>query len=260
MNEILIPVLILAGMGLILGAMLGIAAKIFAVKKDERIEAIEALLPGANCGGCGYPGCSGYANAIVKDGVSVSLCSAGGDEAALKIGEIMGVEVSKGEKMVARVFCSGAYDKASVKLSYKGFADCFAAKRMAGGPKECQYGCIGLGSCMGVCKFDAIHIENGVAVVDEEKCVACGACVNKCVQNLIRLVPYDKKHGVLCSNHDRGAVAKNLCSVSCVGCKLCEKNCPEGAVTIKDNLSVIDYEKCVDCGICSEKCPKKIIK
>lgn len=259
MKEILIPAIILAGLGLIFGIMLGIFAKIFMVKKDERIEKIEELLPGANCGGCGYAGCSGYAKAIVEDGVSVSLCSAGGSKTAWKIAKIMGVTVEEKEPMVARVFCKGATDKANVKLQYKGVEDCFAAKRMAGGPKECQYGCIGLGSCVSVCKFDAIHIKDGVAVVDENKCTSCGACVKKCVQGIIRIVPKSKSHAVLCSNHDKGAVAKNLCKVSCLGCKICEKNCPSEAVKVDNNLAVIDYEKCTNCGICSEKCPKKII-
>ena len=168
MNDILIPVLILAGMGLLFGIMLGIAAKIFAVKKDERIDEISAILPGANCGGCGYAGCSAYAEAIVKENAPVNLCSAGGSEASEKIGGIMGVTVEKTEKMVARVFCQGAFDKANLKLEYKGVQDCFAAKRMAGGPKECQYGCIGLGSCVGVCQFDAIHV---VCVVEPQLCV-----------------------------------------------------------------------------------------
>lgn len=260
MNEILIPVLILAGLGLVFGILLGIAAKVFAVKKDERIEKIENALPGANCGGCGYPGCSGYAKAIVEDGVLVSLCSAGGNEVAKEIGKIMGIEVLEKEKMIARVFCNGANDKANVKLKYKGVEDCFAAKRMAGGPKECQYGCIGLGSCVSVCKFDAIHIVDGVAKVDEEKCVACGACVKKCVQGLIRLVPESQKYAVLCSNHDKGPIAKNVCTESCIGCKLCEKNCPNDAVKVDNSLSIIDYDKCISCGICATKCPKKIIK
>lgn len=260
MREILIPVAILSGLGLLFGVLLGIAAKIFAVKKDERVDKILNALPGANCGGCGYAGCAGYAAAIVNDGVSVSLCSAGGSEVAEEIGKIMGKTVEQKEKMVARVFCKGSFDKANVKLEYKGTKDCFAAKRMAGGPKECQYGCIGLGSCVSVCKFDAIHIVNNVAVVDEEKCVACGACVKKCVQGLIRLVPASKHHAVLCSNHDKGPVAKNLCQVSCVGCKICEKNCPAEAIKVDNFLSVIDYSKCTNCGICAEKCPKKIIK
>lgn len=259
MKEILIPAIILASLGLVFGIMLGIFAKIFMVKKDERTEKIEELLPGANCGGCGYAGCGGYAKAIVENGASVSLCSAGGTDTARKIGEIMGVTVEESEPMVARVFCKGATDKANIKLKYKGTEDCFYTKRMAGGPKECQYGCIGLGSCVSICKFDAIHIIDGVAVVDEDKCTACGACVKKCVQGIIRIVPKSKSHAVLCSNHDKGAVAKNLCKVSCLGCKICEKNCPSEAVKVENNLAVIDYEKCTNCGICSEKCPKKII-
>ena len=257
--EIPLTVLVLAAVAFLFGLLLAVAAKKFAVNKDPRIDQICEHLAGANCGGCGYSGCAAYAKAIVEDGALVSLCSAGGGEVAKKIGEIMGVTVEEKEPMVARVFCKGATDKANVKLQYKGAKDCFAAKRMAGGPKECQYGCIGLGSCVSVCKFDAIHIIDGVAVVDEDKCTSCGACVQKCVQGIIRIVPKSKTHAVLCSNHDKGAVAKNLCKVSCLGCKICEKNCPEEAVKVENNLSVIDYEKCINCGICAEKCPKKII-
>lgn len=259
MYDILIPVVILASMGLIFGILLGIAAKIFAVKSDARVDKITEILPGANCGGCGYAGCGAYAEAIVNDGAEVNLCSAGGNKVAKEIASVMGVSVEEKEKCSARVFCRGATDKANVKLQYKGVSDCFAAQRMAGGPKECQYGCIGLGSCVSVCKFDAIHIVDGVAVVDKDKCTGCGACVKKCPKKLIHIIPDSKIHSVLCSNHDKGSVAKNLCQVSCIGCKICEKSCPNDAVKVDSFLSVIDYEKCVNCGICAEKCPKKII-
>lgn len=259
MNEILIPVAVLGGMGLIFGVLLGFAAKIFSVKKDERIGMIEEVLPGANCGGCGYAGCSAYAGAIVNDGAKISLCSAGGQKSADGIAKIMGIEAETVEKCSAKVFCKGAKDKANVKLEYRGAADCFAANRIAGGPKECAYGCIGLGSCVSVCKFGAISIVDGVAYVDPEKCTACGACVKKCPKNLIRIVPDSKHHAVLCSNKDKGPIAKNLCQVSCIGCRICQKNCPFEAIKVDSFLASIDYSKCKDCGICAEKCPKKII-
>ena len=259
MKEILIPVAILGAMGLIFGVLLGIASKIFSVKKDERISEIEEVLPGANCGGCGFAGCSAYAKAIVESGAKISLCSAGGQDAADNIAKIMGMTSEKQEKTVARVFCKGALDKANVKLEYVGVADCFAASRIAGGPKECEYGCIGLGSCVSVCKFGALSVVDGVAVVDEEKCVSCGACVKKCPKNLIKIVPAAKHHAVLCSNKDKGIVAKNLCKQSCIGCGICVKNCPNDAIKVENNLARIDYDICWDCGVCAEKCPKKII-
>ncbi len=259
MTEILIPVAVLGVMGLVFGLLLGVAAKIFAVKKDERIEKIEGALPGANCGGCGYAGCSAYASSIVNDGALITLCSAGGQKVADEIALIMGMKAEKMEKCSARVFCKGATDKANVKLEYRGAKDCFAANRIAGGPKECAYGCIGLGSCVSVCKFDAISVVDGVAIVNPEKCTACGACVKKCPKNIIKIVPQSKHHAVLCSNQDKGPVAKNLCKESCLGCKVCEKNCPSEAIKVDNFLARIDYDKCIDCGVCSEKCPKKII-
>lgn len=257
--NILIPILILSAMGLIFGLLLGIAAKVFEVKKDERVEEIEKVLPGANCGGCGFAGCSAYAEAIVKDDAEITLCSVGGQEVADKIASIMGKEVKVMEKTCARVFCKGAKDKANQKFLYQGMENCFAASRIAGGPKECKYGCLGFGSCVEVCKFDAIHVVNGVAEVDEEKCTSCGQCVAACPRHIIGIVPVSKSYAVLCSNHDKGIIAKNLCTVSCIGCKMCEKNCPVQAITVTDNLARIDYDKCISCGICKEKCPKKII-
>ena len=259
MKEILIPVAILGGMGLLFGVLLGIASKIFTVKKDERISKIEEVLPGANCGGCGFAGCSAYAREVVENQAKISLCTAGGQKVSDEIAKIMGRSLEKQEKMVARVFCKGALDKANIKLEYVGTKDCFAANRMAGGPKECQYGCVGLGSCVSVCKFGAISAKDGVAVVDEEKCVACGACVKKCPKNLIRIVPQSKHHAVLCSNKDKGAIAKDLCKKSCIGCGICVKNCPNDAIKVENFLAKIDYDICWDCGVCAEKCPKKII-
>lgn len=251
---------VVAAIGLFIGLFLGVAGIKFKVEVDEKEEAILAVLPGNNCGGCGFPGCSGLAGAIAKGEAAVGTCPVGGEPVAKQIAEIMGVEAEDSVRQVAFVKCQGDCDKTKVDYEYTGAQDCnMLAFVPNGGPKTCNYGCLGFGSCVKACPFDAIHVVNGVAVVDKEACKACGKCVAVCPKNLIELIPYDAKYVVACSSKDKGPVVMKGCSVGCIGCTLCAKNCPNEAVTIDGFLSHIDQEKCVKCGACMEKCPKKSI-
>ena len=172
----------------------------------------------------------------------------------------MGVDAGAGEKKVAFVKCAGTCDKTQKDYEYTGNEDCASMMFVPnGGPKACNYGCLGFGSCVKACSFDAIHIVDGIALVDKEVCKACGKCVAACPKHLIELVPYSAKHIVQCSSKDVGKNVMKACSVGCIGCHLCEKNCPKDAVHVIDNVAYIDQEKCVGCGICAQKCPKKII-
>lgn len=260
MDKIWIPVAIFAGLGVLFGMILAIASRVFSVKTDERIEKICEGLPGANCGGCGYSGCAGYAAAVVKGEAPANACRAGGEAAARVIGEVMGIEVTAQEPMIAKVLCSGTCGTATNKCHYEGAQDCIAADRMHGGDKACPAGCLGLGTCVSVCPYDAIHVENGVAVVDENKCVGCGACAQLCPKKLIQLIPVRVKYRVVCRSPETGAQTRKLCTVGCIGCKICEKNCPSDAIHVKGGFAEIDYSKCTSCGICAGKCPRKIIK
>ncbi len=252
---------ILVGLvGLIVGVFLGIAGIKFAVETDPREEEVLNALPGNNCGGCGYAGCSGLAAAIAKGEAPVNACPVGGEPVGKAIAAIMGVEAGESVRMTAFVKCQGDCDKAKTDYAYTGVKDC---KVMAfvpgGGPKSCNFGCTGFGNCVSACPFDAIHVVNGIAVVDKEKCKACGKCVAACPKNLIELVPYDAKIKVSCGSKDKGPVAMKACDAACIGCGLCARNCPAGAIEVTDNLAHIDYEKCTGCGTCVEKCPKKAI-
>ena len=257
---IIIAAAIVGGVGLFIGAFLGISGKAFAVEVDAREEAILNVLPGNNCGGCGYAGCSGLASAIVKGETGVSGCPVGGSSVATQIAAIMGEELTEQQRMVAFVKCSGTMEKANRDYQYYGVQDC---KMMAyvqnGGPKSCNYGCMGYGSCVKACPFDAIHIVDKVAVVDKEACKACGKCIATCPKNLIELVPYEQQHLVQCNSKDKGKDVMAVCKAGCIGCKMCEKVCPAGAITVEDNIARIDSEKCTNCGLCAEKCPKKVI-
>lgn len=257
---IVIASLAVGGTGIILGFFLGIFGEKFKVEIDEREEAILNVLPGNNCGGCGYAGCSGLASAIVKGEVPVNQCPVGGTIIAAQIGEIMGVSAEEGKRSVAFVKCAGDCKKAKMEYKYTGVEDCTVMEFLPnGGPKACTYGCLGYGSCVKVCQFDAIHIINGIARVDKETCKACGKCIGVCPKNLIELLPYKAKQKVQCNSTEKGRVVMEVCTGGCIGCGLCEKNCPTGAVVVSDNIAHIDFEKCNGCGICTEKCPKKII-
>ena len=243
--EILKAVILLGIMGLIFGAVLAFAAQKFAVEVDEREAKILEVLPGANCGGCGYPGCGGVAAAIVKGEAPVNACPVGGAAVAAKVGEIMGVAAETGEKQVAHVMCKGTCSSAANKYEYQGITDCRAAVALIGGPKSCSFGCLGLGTCVSVCAFGALSIVDGVAVVDEDKCVLCGKCIDTCPKGLIQKKPAKQEVVVECSSKDKGKDVKDKCSAGCIGCKKCEKSCPVGAITVENNLATIDYSKCV---------------
>ena len=253
--------MILGALGCAFGLILAVASKIFEVKADPRLAEVLDCLPGANCGGCGFPGCSACANAIVAGTAPVNACPglSGGNIA--RIAAIMGVEATSTERRVAFVRCSGG-DRAGHKFEkYVGLEDCIAAMKVSGnGLLDCAFGCLGLGSCVNVCKFDAIHInDNGVAEVDRTKCTHCMQCAAICPRHVIVDMPYNMGILIPCASKDKGAVSKNNCSISCIGCKLCEKSCPHGAIVVKNNVAVIDYDKCTSCGICVTKCPRKLI-
>lgn len=259
-QAIIFAIVSIGGLGIIFGAILGFASKIFAVDEDPRVGMVQECLPGANCGGCGYPGCGGLAAAIVAGKAPVNSCAPGGAKAAAAIAEVMGVVAEETEPMVAFVKCGGTCDKAQNKYEYDGIDDCVMASQLAGASsKACAYGCMGLGSCVKACKFDAIKIENGVAVVNPDLCVACGKCVSTCPKKIIDLVPKKKKVKVHCSSKDMGKAVMSVCSAGCIGCKICEKTCKFDAIHVIDNIAVIDYDKCKNCGMCANKCPKKVI-
>jgi len=257
---IIIAALLVGGTGLLIGVFLGFAGMKLAVEVDEKEEAVRSELPGNNCGGCGFPGCDGLAKAIAAGEAPVDACPVGGSAVGNKIASIMGLEAKEGRKMVAFVHCSGDCDKTSNNYEYNGIHDCGMMQYVpTGGPKSCRYGCTGYGNCVKVCPFEAISVINGVAVIDKEKCKACGKCIDVCPKHLISLIPYDAKFAVACSSTDKGPVAMKACSSACIGCGLCMKACPNGAVKVENFHAIIDQEKCVGCGLCAEKCPKKAI-
>lgn len=259
LGEVIRAAIVLAIMGGVFGVLLSIASRVFYVKMDERVVNVLDALPGANCGACGFPGCEGLANAIVAGEAPVNACAIGGQEVADKVADVMGVNAGNMEREVAVVRCQGSCSKAKNKYNYEGLVDCRLINDYVGGSKSCGSGCLGGGTCVAVCEFDAIHIIDGIAQVDKEKCVACRKCIDICPKNIIGLMPYKQKTEVKCSTKDPGKIVRTNCSIGCIACKLCEKNCPKDAIHVEDNLAKIDYDKCINCGICAAKCPTAAI-
>ena len=258
---IIVATILVAAVGLFIGVFLGFAGNKFAVEVDEREVAVRAALPGNNCGGCGFPGCDGLAAAIAKGEAPVNGCPVGGEPVGKIIAGIMGQEVGETVRMTAYVKCTGTCDKAKTKFNYTGVEDCEMVSMIPGsGAKTCAFGCLGSGSCVKACPFDAIHIVDGVAVVDREACKACGKCVAKCPRHLIELIPYDQHIMVGCASKDKGKDVMNACEIGCIGCKKCEKTCEHDAIHVEDFIAHIDPAKCTNCGACKEACPRKVIE
>jgi len=245
--------------GLIFGAGLAIAAKKFIVEVDPRVEQIMAILPNANCGACGFPGCSGFAKGVVESKAKPSGCIPGGGATADKIAQVLGVTAEATEPKVAIVKCNGGI-RANDKFTYDGIADCRAAQLVGAGFKICSYGCLGLGTCASLCPFGALTMSaENLPINDFEKCTGCGICVQICPTKMLELVPRSKPIFVACNSGDKGAFVRKACSAGCIACSLCQKNCMFDAIHINNNLAKVDYSKCTECGICIEVCPTKAI-
>ncbi len=259
MNIIIITTVVIAVIGIAVGAGLVFTGRKFHVDVDERETAVRECLPGNNCGACGYAGCDALATAIVTDQAPVNACPVGGAPTAKQIGLIMGKSADDAERIVAFVRCKGTCDVTRNQGNYIGIADCRSAVLAGLNVTDCSYGCLGFGSCQTVCPQDAIRVRNGVAEINSKKCVGCGLCVKACPRGLIELVPESKRVRVQCSNRDRGPMVKKVCSAGCIGCQLCTKQCEFDAIHVAGNLASVDYAACTQCGKCAEKCPVKVI-
>jgi len=257
---ILLAVITLGGLGLFFGLGLALASKKFRINSDPRLEKITADLPGANCGACGMAGCAGFAEALISGKSTVDKCPVTEPEKKIEIANFLGHQVSVATKLVAVLHCGGG-NKVKDRFKYEGIKDCSAANLLQGGQKACVYGCLGFGSCVKACPFGAISMneETGLPEVDGEKCTACGKCVEICPKKLFSLVPVDKKYYVKCSSLDFGKAVLDVCPVGCIGCRKCEKSCPQQAIKVINNLAVFDYKKCRDTGECFKVCPTKCI-
>ncbi|MGX8706016.1 MAG: RnfABCDGE type electron transport complex subunit B [bacterium] len=259
MQIIIITTLVIAVVGIIVGAGLVFTGKKFYVEVDAREAAVRECLPGNNCGACGFAGCDAMAAAIASGEAPVNGCPVGGGPVAEKIGAIMGAAAGAMERNVAFVRCKGDCDVTHDQGIYIGIKDCRAAVMAGINVTDCAYGCLGFGSCQTVCPQNAIKVVNGVAKVNRRLCVGCGLCVKACPRGLIELVPESKRVAVQCSNKDRGPLVKKVCSAGCIGCMLCVKQCEQKAITVTENLAHIHYADCVQCNKCAEKCPAKVI-
>ena len=263
-TTIIYTIISLCAIGIASAVILYFVAQKFKVEEDPRIDTVESILPGANCGGCGKPGCRGFAEATVKatslDGL---FCPVGGAETMTKVAAALGMEVTAQTPQIAVVRCNGTCDHRQRTSQYDGYKSCAIEHSLYRGETDCTFGCLGCGDCVTACPFDAIHMDtNGLPVVTDEKCVACGACVKACPRNIIELRnkgPKDRRVFVCCVNKDKGNIARKACTVACIGCGKCVKECPFEAITLENNLAYIDFRKCRLCRKCVSVCPTHAI-
>ena len=256
---ILIPSAVLVAVAAVFAVLLAFLGRKLEVKRDEKVVEIESLLSGANCGGCGYAGCSAYAEALANGKADLSACNATSKVNKDKIAVILGT-VNDGEEMSFVVCCNGG-NACEDKYDYHGYGDCASMELLAGGRKACPVGCMGAGTCMKHCDHHACNLtENGYAAIEDARCTLCAKCSKSCPKGLIKKIPARAKVYVACSNHAKGKEVRSYCKAGCIGCGMCVRTCPEGAITLEDNLAVINYAKCIGCGACAAKCPSKCIK
>lgn len=258
--NIVIPILVFAGLGIGAGVLLSTFSKVFAVETDPRVEQLKEALPGLNCGACGFSGCESYAVALAQDAtLSTTLCTPGGAEAVLQISDILGTEAAAIEPMVAMVQCQGNAEHTGDLFQYDGVPSCQAANLYYGGKGNCNYGCLGFGDCRDACPFGAITVVNDLAVVNPDLCTGCQLCVSTCPKHIIAMQKKSQRVTVLCFSGDTGRDTRQACTVGCIGCKKCEKVCPQGAILVEGNKATINGDLCTSCGACIPVCPSHCI-
>jgi electron transport complex protein RnfB len=262
LSTVYTTLIVLAGLGTAFGVALAIIAARFVVKVDPKVELVRDALPGANCGACGFAGCMGYAEAVVGNPeVAVNMCAPGKSPVAERIAEITGKKAEKVDPKIARVFCQGGASKSQRKFIYTGVMDCTAAVLAAGGDKSCEFGCLGYGTCMRACPFDAIRMsQDNLPQINPQKCTACGKCVAACPKQVIELGLMSKAVVISCHSKDKGVDVKKKCQIGCIACGICVRTCPVDAIRIDNNLARIDHSKCITCGLCVKKCPTSAIR
>lgn len=260
MNLIILTVAIIAGIGLVFAIVLTVASKLLAVPVDPNVEKVREVLPGANCGACGFAGCDDYAKAVCAGNAPANACVPGGKDVAGQISGILGVEAGEIVPKVAFLACQGTHAVTGRKYSYQGVPSCAACNQLFSGDKDCAYACIGLGDCVQVCQYGALSVVGGIAHVDEELCTGCGACTKACPKGLLSIQPKGQIHQVRCSNRQKGAFTRKVCKTGCIGCMKCVKTCQAGAIQVKDNLAHIDPALCTGCGDCAQACPVHAIR
>lgn len=254
------PVIIVTLIGVISGVVLSVADKYMSVPTDERVDDIVEILPGVNCGACGFAGCEEYASKLVWEGVATNLCTPGGDDTSAEISEILGLPVLDVVEKVAMVRCSGSSEYSAHIMDYGGKPTCKDNNLYFEGRHQCSYACLGFGDCLDVCEYGAITIIDNIAVIDRELCTGCAMCVEACPNDLIVLKETTSEIFVGCNSTNRGAFVRRVCEIGCIGCNMCERACQHDAIIKRDNLAIIDQAKCTNCGDCVTACPTKVIK